>query len=177
MWKIYGKSIHLLSVQWIGRIGLYGFCSNLDCNGLIRNYRIFGGVGWVALLYYVVALENFRRMKEIDTQQDIYVLKAVLNLWENCTDQNCFLFKGLIFYVLLGSKYRISQQTLSKLQVFSPLKLQLVHVSAWWKSWRKKVTMPRQSPQFLFDWSKRNYILPSLWSSMKKLSICLSLQF
>lgn len=123
MWKIYGKSIHLLSVQWIGRIGLYGFCSNLDCNGLIRNYRIFGGVGWVALLYYVVALENFRTMKEIDTQQDIYVLKAVLNLWENCTDQNCFLFKGLIFYVLLGSKYRISQQTLSKLHVFFPSKI------------------------------------------------------
>lgn len=102
LWKIYGKSIHLLNVQWIGRIGFYGFCSNLDCNGLIRNYRIFGGVGSVALLYYVVALVNFRRTKEIDTQQDIYVLKAVLNLWENCTDQNCFLFKGLIFYVQIG---------------------------------------------------------------------------
>lgn len=176
MWKIYGKSIHLLSVQWIGRIGLYGFCSNLDCNGLIRNYRIFGGVGWVALLYYVVALENFRRMKEIDTQQDIYVLKAVLNLWENCTDQNCFLFKGLIFYVLLGSKYRISQQTLSNLHVFFPSKITVGPCQCMVKKLKEKGHNAKTITT-VFVWSKRNYILPSLWSSMKKLSICLSLQF
>lgn len=60
LWKIYGKSIHILNLEWIGRIELYGFCSNLDWNGLIRNYWIFRGVGCVALLYYVVAWENFR---------------------------------------------------------------------------------------------------------------------
>lgn len=157
MWKIYGKSIHLLNVQWIGRIGLYGFCSNLDCNGLIRNYRFFGGVGCVALLYYVVAWENFRRTKEIDTQQDICT-KSCIEYLRKLHRLELFLVRGINILCTIESVNKLS----ANYRFFSPLKLQLVHVSAWWKSWRKKVTMPRQSPHFLFNWSKHNYILPSL---------------
>lgn len=82
------------------------------------------------------------KLKE-STHNRIYVLKAVLNLWENCTDQNCFLFERLIFYLLLGSKYRIGQQTLCKLRGFFPSKTS-VGPCQWKKKLKEKVTMPRQ---------------------------------
>lgn len=116
------------------------------------------------------------KLKE-STHNRIYVLKAVLNLWENCTVQNCFLFERLIFYLLLGSKYRIGQQTLCKLRGFFPSKTS-VGPCQWKKKLKEKVTMPRQLPHFLSNWSKRNYILPSLRSFiMNKLIICLLVQF
>lgn len=77
------------------------------------------------------------KLKE-STHNRIYVLKAVLNLWENCTDQNCFLFERLIFYLLLGSKYRIGQQTLCKLRGFFPSKTS-VGPCQWKKKLKEKL--------------------------------------